>query len=165
MPVDMFLRLDELEGEAQDADHKGWVDVLAWSWGLSQSGTTHLGGGGGAGKVAVQDISFTKYVDSSSSDLILRCSDGRLIPTCDLEVRRAGSVPLVTIKMRLEVVLVTSVSTGGSGGEDRLTENVSLNFARYTFVYTPQNPDGTGGKERRVGWDITENVFYASPSF
>ncbi len=44
-------------------------------------------------------------------------------------------------------VIVTSVSTGGSGGEDRLTENCSLNFSQYKVEYQPQ-PDGSadGGK-------------------
>ena len=36
-------------------------------------------------------------------------------------------------------VLITAVSTGGSGGEDRLTENVTLNFAKVNFVYKMQN--------------------------
>ena len=50
MAVDMFLALKgEIKGEAQDAKHKGEIDVLAWSWGLSQSGSFHVGGGGGAG--------------------------------------------------------------------------------------------------------------------
>ena len=37
--------------------------MLAWSWGVSQSGTMHIGTGGGAGKANVQDLSITKYVD------------------------------------------------------------------------------------------------------
>ena len=36
------------------------------------------------------------------------------------------------------------LSTGGSGGEDRLTENVTLNFAEFKVEYTPQRADGTG---------------------
>ena len=59
MAVDMFLKLDDVKGESKDSKHKEEIDVLAWSWGLSQSGSAHQGGGGGAGKVAVQDISLT----------------------------------------------------------------------------------------------------------
>jgi type VI secretion system secreted protein Hcp len=43
----------------------------------------------------------------------------------------------------MEDVIVTSVSTGGSGGEDRLTENVSLNFSKYKVAYRPQKQDGS----------------------
>ena len=51
MAVDMFLKLTDIKGEAQDDSHKEEIDVLAWSWGMSQSGTTHVGGGGGSVRV------------------------------------------------------------------------------------------------------------------
>lgn len=40
-------------------------------------------------------------------------------------------------------VSVVSYSTGGSGGEDRLTENVVLHFASMQGAYVTQNPDGS----------------------
>ena len=50
MAVDMFLDLEgEIRGESQDAKHSKEIDVLAWSWGMSQSGSFHTGGGGGSG--------------------------------------------------------------------------------------------------------------------
>jgi type VI secretion system secreted protein Hcp len=55
-------------------------------------------------------------------------------------------------------VLVTSVDTGGSGGEDRLTENVTLNFAKVEVGYTPQKPDGTGDAEISLIWNVEKNV-------
>jgi type VI secretion system secreted protein Hcp len=54
-------------------------------------------------------------------------------------------------------VLVTSVSTGGSGGDDRLTENVTLNFAKFKYEYTPQKPDGSGDATVEFGFDIAAN--------
>ena len=51
-----------------------------------------------------------------------------------------------------------SVSSGGSGGEDRLTENISLNFAKFDYKYVPQNADGTGGADMEFGFDIAKNV-------
>ena len=37
MAVDMFLKLDDVKGESKDSKHKEEMDVLAWSWGASQS--------------------------------------------------------------------------------------------------------------------------------
>ena len=58
MSVDMFLKITSaegaVEGESTDKNHAGEIDILAWNWGLSQSGSTHLGKGGGSGKVSVQ---------------------------------------------------------------------------------------------------------------
>ena len=47
------------------------------------------------------------------------------------------------MKIEMEKVIVTSINTGGSGGEDRFTENVSLNFAKFKMTYTPQKEDGS----------------------
>jgi type VI secretion system secreted protein Hcp len=79
MAVDMFLKLDGVSGEAKDdpkrsPNHGKEIDVLSWSWGMSNSGSAHQGGGAGSGKVNVQDITLTKYVDSSSRKIMLsRC--------------------------------------------------------------------------------------------
>jgi type VI secretion system secreted protein Hcp len=157
MAVDMFLKCDGLAGESQDDSHKGEIDVLAWSWGASNSGTTHTGGGGGAGKVSVQDISVTKYVDNASTDLLLACCNGKHYSEMILTVRKAGETPLEYIVMTMKDCLISSVSTGGSGGEDRLTENVSINFGSVEISYQEQKPDGGGGAKKRFGWDIAAN--------
>ena len=138
MAVDMFIKIGDISGESRDKTHAGKIDVLAWSWGVSNSGTTHTGGGGGAGKANVQDLSFTKYVDKASPPLLLASMKGTHYDEATLIVRKAGGTPLEYLKITLTEVLVTSVSTGGSGGEDRLTENVSLNFAKIKYVYQPQ---------------------------
>ncbi len=158
MAVDMFIKFDGIDGEAKDKTHAKEVDVLAWSWGMSQSGSMHMGGGGGAGKVAVQDLSFTHYVDRASGNLMLYCSNGKHIPTSTLVVRKAGENPLEYIKITMTDCLVTSVSTGGSGGEDRLTENVTLNFAKVKVEYQEQKADGTGEAGPEYAWNIAENV-------
>lgn len=159
MAVDMFIKIGDLAGESKDSKHAGEIDVLAWSWGMSQSGTMHTGGGGGGGKVAVQDISVTKWVDKSSPNLLMACAKGTQYPEAKLTVRKAGSVPLEYIVITMADVIVTSISTGGSGGEDRLTENVALNFAKVKFEYTAQKQDGSAdGAAIPMGWDIPGNI-------
>jgi type VI secretion system secreted protein Hcp len=158
MAMDMFIKIGDITGESADKTHKGKIDVLAWSWGMSNSGTAQLGGGAGAGKVNVQDLSFTKYVDSASNALIMAACNGKHYPEANLIVRKAGESPLEYIKLKIEEVLITSVSTGGSGGEDRLTENVTLNFAKFSFSYSPQKADGSGDAEKIAAWNIAENV-------
>jgi type VI secretion system secreted protein Hcp len=142
MAVDMYFKIGDIKGEAADSKHKGEIDVLAWSWGMSNHGTTHTGGGGGAGKVNVQDLSFTKYIDSSSNALLQACCIGKHYPDAYLTVRKAGGTPVEYVVIKFEEVLVTSVTTGGSGGEDRLTENVTLNFAKFMYKFQPQDDKG-----------------------
>jgi len=158
MAVDMFLSLDGIKGESADKTHKGEIDVLAWSWGLSNSGSFHQGEGGGAGKANFQDISVTKYVDKASADLLYSSASGKHIPKAKLTVRKAGENPLEYLTFELENILVSSVSTGGSGGEDRLTENVSLNFAKIKMEYWTQGAKGAKGENGNFAWDIPANV-------
>lgn len=158
MAVDMFIKIGDLKGESADKAHAKEIDVLAWSWGMSNSGTSHMGGGSGSGKANVQDLSFTKYLDRSSPDLQLACLNGKHFPVANLVVRKAGEKPLEYIKIELSEVMITSVSTGGSGGEDRLTENVTLNFAKVKFEYTMQKKDGVGEKGGEYTYNIAENT-------
>jgi type VI secretion system secreted protein Hcp len=158
MAVDMFLKIAGVDGESKDDKHKKEIDVLAWSWGLSNSGSAHVGGGAGAGKVNVQDLSVTKWLDAASPKLILSCANGKHYDEATLVVRKAGEKPVEYLKIKLQEVLISSVSTGGSGGEDRLTENVVLNFAKFNVDYTPQDEKGAPGTAIPAGWDIAANA-------
>lgn len=157
MAVDMFLKLEGIPGESKDKQKKGEIDVLAWSWGLSQTGTTHMGGGGGAGKANFQDISVTSYYEKSTPKLMSFCAGGDHIPSGVLTVRKAGGKQEETIIYTLTDILVTSVSTGGSGGEDRLTVNFTLNFAKIETEYKEQKQDGTLEAPVTFGYNIQEN--------
>ena len=158
MAMDMFIKIDSLAGESKDSTHKGEIDVLAWSWGASNSGSAHVGGGAGAGKVNVQDLSFTKYLDKSTPDLLLSTCNGKHWDQAALVVRKAGETPLEYLKITMTEVLVTSMSQGGSGGEDRLTENVTLNFAKVKVEYVEQTAKGGKGATPSMGWNISENT-------
>lgn len=159
MAVDQFIKIGDIEGESQDDAHAGEIEVLAWSWGMSQSGTMHTGTGGGAGKVSIQDLSLTKYVDKATPNLMKACSDGSQFPEAVLTVRKAGTNPLEYIIITMKNVIVTSLSTGGSGGEDQITENTTLNFSEVAVDYQPQAADGSPeGGAISYGWNIAGNV-------
>ena len=158
MAVDMFLILNGISGESQDDTYEGEIDILAWSWGVSQSGTTHMGTGSGSGKANFQDIAITKWVDKATPELLKHCSTGKHIPDGEIIVRKAGDQPLEYLKIKMTDILVTSYTTGGSGGEDRLTENLSLNFREFEEEYVPQKSDGSGGEAVRFGYNIARNA-------
>lgn len=161
MALDMFLNLgDDIKGESKDGDakHKGTIDILAWSWGMSNSGSTHMGSGSGAGKANFQDISVTKYIDKASCPIMFACASGQHIEKATLTVRKAGGTPVEYFVITLTNVLVSSYSTGGSGGEDRLTENVSLNFGQVAIEYKMQDTKGQGKADGNFTWDIAANT-------
>src|SRR5437867_6223278 len=87
---DYFLKIDGIEGESFDSKHKGEIDVLSFSWGASQTGTLTAGGGGGAGKVQMQDMKFVMKVNKASPRLMLACATGQHMKGAILTARKAG---------------------------------------------------------------------------
>ena len=156
---DAFLKLDGIKGESADAKHTGEIDITSFSWGLSQTGIQATGGGGGAGKVAFQDISFIKKTDASSPLLMLNCANGTHIKEGNFVVRKAGGTQLEYLKLKLTDILVSSFKDHGSiSGGDIPTESLSLNFAKVEYSYQQQGADGKAqGGPILAGWDVKAN--------
>jgi len=159
MAIDAFIKIDDLVGDSADDKHAKEIEVLSWSWGMSQLGSTHSGHGGGSGKVSVQDLSFVKRIDASTPNLIQMCCSGKHFSTGLLTVRKAGGkTPVEYLKIKLEDMIVSNYSTGGSGeGGEIIHENVTLNFARFTVTYTPQDKAGAAMGAINAQYDIQKN--------
>jgi type VI secretion system secreted protein Hcp len=152
--ADMFLKLTNIKGEALDSKHKDEIEVLSWSFGSSQEGSAHLGTGSGTGKVRIQDLTITHYVDTASTDLLKLLTNGKHIDEGLLTVRKAGGTHLEYLKIKMVQVMVTHISNGGGAGQDRVTENVTLNFRKFTQTYTPQDDKGNAKPSSDFTWDI-----------
>ena len=90
MGMSIFACVGTIKGESQDAKHKDEIDVLSWSWGVSQSGIAGHGGGGGAGKASFQDFNFTHHVDKASPLVMKACATGQHISGATITVCKAG---------------------------------------------------------------------------
>ena len=150
--VDMFMQIPGVVGESTDKNQKDNIDVLAWSWGASNSGA---GGGAGLGKASFQDLSWTQYIDSSIPPLFLGLARGTHFDHATLSVRHRGDSPFVFLTIRFDDVLISSLSMGGSSGEDRLTTNVSMSpLEMITLTYTPRSVKGGAGEPIVAKWDL-----------
>ena len=159
MSVEMFMKIGTIEGESVDESHAGEIDVLAYSLGFSNSGDSRMhGGGGGSGKVNAQDLSITVYNSKASLALFTAVASGEHFPTATLTLRRAGEMGIDFLKIRLEDVMVSTDSMGGSTGEDRLTENYSLNYSKIVFTYTGQDATGAALPPIESGFDFGANT-------
>lgn len=163
MAFDMHLKFAggkvKIEGASNHAKHKDEIPVLAWSWGVSNTGDLHSGAGSASGgKAHVQDLSITKYVDGCSNALLNACCTGARTDQAWLYVTNATGeqTDFLTIEFS-QGVLITSVSTGGTGGEDRLTENITLHFGKFNYAFQEQTTEGgaEGGK-KEFTYDMTQ---------
>ena len=158
MAVECILESTDVKGESQIAGFEDMIDVHNWDWSISQAGTAHLGSGSGAGRVSIQDMSITKYVDSATHALMRACCNGKHFPKAKLTVRKAGGEPMPYFEVTMEQVMVTNVSTGSELVNEKQVEHISLNFAKVTVDYTPQAEKGTGGAKKTMKYDIAKNV-------
>src|SRR4051812_17680927 len=127
MAFDAFLKLDGIPGESLDKKHPGEIEILSFSWGVSNSGSFSSGGGGGAGKASFQDFHFVSSLQKSSPKLWLACATGEHIKQAVLTLRKAGGDGFEFYKVTLSDILVSSYNQGGSsqGGDTRPSEQFS----------------------------------------
>jgi type VI secretion system secreted protein Hcp len=140
--VDYFLKIDGIQGESKADKHKDEIDIQSFSWGATQSGTFAAGGGGGAGKVSMQDFHFTMPDNKASPALFLACAQGDHIKNATFVARKAGKEQQEFLKVTMSDVLVSSFQTGGSGGDIVPTDQISLNFAKIEVEYKEQDAAG-----------------------
>lgn len=158
MALDTFLKIDGIEGESIAKGMEKQIEVLSWSWGMTQQGSAHSGTGAGTGKVNVQDLHFTKVVEKSSPLLMKFCCTGKHLKEAKLTMRKAGDNPVDFVVITLTDVLVSSVSSGGGKEGDQLIESVSLNFAEFKYEYKTQTKDGKAGPAVTAGFNIAKNT-------
>jgi type VI secretion system secreted protein Hcp len=152
MAIDTHIKFDGVEGEATHQDHKGEVEVLSWSWGLSNAGGTS-GGGSGKGKADPGEFSFMHLYDKSSPVLAKKCAQGLHFPTVTVTSRKAGEGQKDFLKITMKEVFISSCQPSGSSGGD-IAESVSMSYGAIEFAYKPQDEKGGLGGEVKFGWDV-----------
>jgi type VI secretion system secreted protein Hcp len=153
--VDYFLKIDGIKGESQDTAHKDEIDILSFSWGMAQQGTAAKGGGMGAGKVAVHDITVTKQVDMASPKLFDACATGKHIASAQITCRKAGGSAIEYWTIKLTDILISSIhqvpppapttTTPNATGSLLHDEVLTINYSAYEASYKGQQKDGTAG--------------------
>jgi len=142
MASDIFAKLGDIKGESIDDKHKDEIEVLSYSWGVSNAGSMSYGTGGGEGKASFHDLSFTHKIDKASPILMQSCATGVHLKEATITHRKAGKGQQEFLVTKMNDVIVTSVTHGGNGS-DGSNENVSLAFAKVNVEYKPQKADGS----------------------
>ena len=140
MASDIFAKIGDIKGESLDDKHKDEIEVLSWSWGVSNPARAGGGSGGGAGKATFHDLSFTHHIDKASPLLLKGCATGQHLKEATITHRKAGKGQQEFLIIKMNDVIITSVSTRRS--HDSHVESVSLAFAKVDLEYKPQKATG-----------------------
>lgn len=150
--ADMFLRLEGkstglVKGESNVKEHPDEIEISEWSWGMT--GSTGLGGSGGAVKSQMHEIRFGKGTDRSTTQLMSVMRANEPVKKAVLSIRKAGVTPPVEF-MQVTILngRITSHTIGTQNpGSPELTENFSIAFEEITVSYAPQEGSGSKGAQ------------------
>jgi type VI secretion system secreted protein Hcp len=156
MPTDIFARIGDIKGESLDAKHKDEIEVLSFSWGVTNTASIVSGGGGGAGKATFQDLSIVHHIDKASPVLMQACATGQHLKDATITHRKSGKGQQEFLIVKMNDVIITAVTHGGST-EQPASESVTLAFAKVDLEYRPQKPDGSLDAGIHFKYDIKSN--------
>ena len=151
MAIDAFLKIDGIDGESTDQAHQAWIEVLSWSWGVSQPGQRMTTGTGlvNTGKPSFQVFTIGKRIDKASPKLFLGCATGKHIASASLDVAKVNGdgvaeEAFIHIKMSnllvssyhpSELLVASSQSPVGLQPDEVPVEMVSFNFEKIRYEY------------------------------
>ncbi|MHC1742010.1 MAG: Hcp family type VI secretion system effector [Syntrophobacteraceae bacterium] len=162
MAFDAFIKIDGIPGESTDDKHKDWIEVLSYSWGVSQpkSASASTAGGASAERADFQDFSIVKALDKASPKIALACAGGKHVKEVKLELCRAGGDKVKYMEYKMTNCIITSCRRGGAaqGGETLPLEEVGFDYGKIEWTYTQQKrEDGSGGGQVAANWDLQAN--------
>ncbi len=155
MAVDYFLKLDGIQGESVDANHKNWIQLGSFQWGASQVSTVAGTGGSGAGKVDLADFSVMKHLDKASTPFFKSIAAGTHIKTGNLEAVKAGAGGKPFLKVDFKELFVTSQHVTATN--EIPTESVSFSYNEIKIEYSMQNEQGIVTTTGAVTYNVKEN--------
>jgi len=155
MAADIFAKIGDIKGESIDAKHKDEVEVLSWSWGISNPVAGAAGSGAGTGKASFHDFVITHAVDKASPLLLRACATGEHIKEATITVRKAGKGQQEYLIVKMSDVIISGVSQGGADAST--SETVSLGSAKVEYQYKPQKADGSLDAGVFFKYDIKAN--------
>jgi type VI secretion system secreted protein Hcp len=154
MSGDFHIKFDGVEGEATHKDHKGEIELLSWSWEVTQPSGANTGGGSGRGKAEPGAFKFNHVYDKASPVLAKHCAAGKHFKDAKLTARKAGEGQKAFLVITMKEVFVTSVAPS-AGSEGNIEEEVLCSYKDIEFAYKAQDDKGGLGGEVKFGWNTS----------
>ncbi len=151
----IFLKFGEVESDADDKNHKGWIACDSFTGGTTRPMYAAVGGGmiRNTSDAAVHEIGLRMRMHKGSPKIMMASVVGDACKAV-IHVTRAGDTS--GAQNYLEITLTDTYVTSYvvDCDEEMPMEMISLNFAKIEKKYTPNGPDGKGaGTPVPVGFD------------
>jgi type VI secretion system secreted protein Hcp len=140
----IFANYDGIDGEAKDADHDKWIDVLSFDWGVHRPGSEATGQSRRRGAAVVEDFIINIEYEKASPKLLETCLKGKVIPKLEIDLTATyGGARVTYLKYEMKNVAVTSYHVSGEGDESGPPLVViSNNFEEIKVTYSEYDDEG-----------------------
>ena len=153
----IYMQFGSAQGAVTEANHTNWVELLDVSWNMSRSIRNAVGVGQNreSTSATVGELTFTKYIDPSSSVLTTYAFVGEAQP-CEIDFTRVNQGGEMTFrKIKLTDAIVSNLTNAGHG-KDRPTEVYRVNFTQIAITDTGESASGSAGNDSTITYDLTQ---------
>jgi len=156
---DIHLKLDGIEGESQHANHKNEIDILKVKKmaGVTQVGTSALGGGAGAGKAQVDDFELVARHGKHSPKAFVAAATGKHIGSGTLSLSKAGGSQEDYSIYDFPDGLILSHFHTEQDEDGEMVDHMHLNYPNVKHKYKEQGADGSMGGVVQGAYDVKQN--------
>lgn len=158
MSVDMFMKIEGIDGESTDDAHDKWIELLSFSHGVSQPSSGASGSGGRTGgRAEFEDFSALKNLDNATPDLNIKCAKGEHIPKIEVECCLATGDKHTYMKYTMEDCIITEVRPSGVKEGEKPEEQIGVAYGKIKWEYTPIDHTGAAGATTDRTWSLELN--------
>jgi type VI protein secretion system component Hcp len=149
----IFLKLGDIESDAADKNHTGWIACDSFTGGTTRSMYLETGGGKmrDTSDPELHEIGLRMKMHKGSPKVFMASVQGPPVKAV-IHVTRAGDTTgsLNYLEITLTDTYVSRYSMDADG--DTPMETISLNYAAIEKKYTPNGSDGKPGSPVPVGF-------------
>jgi len=158
MSVSIFLKLDDIKGEATDDKHKDEIKLSSCSFSAHNSSAyNNASKTVSKGQAMMADIAFTKEADKTSVMLFKACATGKVIPkaTVSFQSNVGDDKKIDFMVYELENVVINNYNFSAA---DTTGESGSLTYAKITQTYDQRDEKGTSKGKVTANFDVLKNM-------
>jgi type VI secretion system secreted protein Hcp len=154
-----FLKIGDIKGQAEDAEHKDWIELLSVGQLLRRPMTSGSGGQASRQQSAVEcpPVQVTKQLDKSTPKLAEAVCDGKTFPEVEVHLctseGASGRKPYYKIKMKNVKVTDHSLNASAQAGMGD-TESMALNYTEIEWTYTSFGSDGKAQGDTKATFKV-----------
>lgn len=150
-----YLEIKGIDGQADDANHKGWMDVLAVQYSISREGA----GADGLGPSALSDIIVTRKCDKATPKLAISCAGGKRYDAAEFHLMSIiNGEAKVSDKIKLKNVAIKGHQFVAAEAGAAATEVLRLGFREIEIERTVYNEKGSPSGTVTAGYNVAKNM-------